>query len=423
MWSHWWRGATVTVLAVACGVGIAATVSGAARSTKKRTDRATVSLGPTRDERRARVERVLASGLRIVPTAGATNIAADAPVVVVARSGRLADVHVSSSSGALVAGMLTPTGSQWQSVAPLDYGTTYHVAVAATGPNQARVELTSTFRTFTPLTRVTATEFPYDGLSVGVGQPIVFHFDQYVSSAAAQAAIVSYVHVTMSQPVPGGWYWFSNDELHFRPQSYWPANEQVTVSWNLDGWDAGNGMWGDGQGVVPFSVGDARVSFADLSTHQMTVTDNGRTIATFPISGGKPSDPTMDGVHIVLDRSSVVRMDSATNGVPVNSPDGYDELVYSDVHISDSGEYVHAAPWSVSSQGRVNVSHGCINLSPSDAALFFAFSRIGDVVVVSGSPRPPAVGDHGVMDWDTAWNNFAPANALLSAPTFVSIVR
>src|SRR6202049_3465507 len=155
----------------------------------------------------------------------------------------------------------------------------------------------------------------------------------------------------------------------------------------------------------------------------MTVTDNGRTIATFPISGGKPSDPTMGGVHVVLDRSSVVRMNSATNGVPVNSPDGYNKLVYLDVHISDSGEYVHAAPWSVSSQGRVNVSHGCINLSPSYAAFFFAFSHIGDVVVVSGSPRPPAVGDHGVMDWDTAWNNFSPANTILPAPTFLSIAR
>ena len=109
----------------------------------------------------------------------------------------------------------------------------------------------------------------------------------------------------------------------------------------------------------------------------------------------------MDGVHIVLDRASVVRMVSSTNGVPVNSPDGYDELVYSDVHISDSGEYVHAAPWSVNSQGRANVSHGCINLSPDNAQAFFAFSRVGDVVLVGGGPRPPAVGDHGVMDWDT----------------------
>ena len=137
-----------------------------------------------------------------------------------------------------------------------------------------------------------------------------------------------------------------------------------------------------------FGIGDARVSVANLATHQMTVTLNGRTIATYPISGGKPTDPTMGGVHIVLDRQSVVRMNSATNGVPVNSPDGYDELVYNDVHISDTGEYVHAAPWSVTSQGHMNVSHGCINLSPANAAAFFAFSRVGDVVIVTGSPRP-----------------------------------
>jgi lipoprotein-anchoring transpeptidase ErfK/SrfK len=114
-------------------------------------------------------------------------------------------------------------------------------------------------------------------------------------------------------------------------------------------------------------------------------------------------------VHLVMDRSRVVRMVSSTNGIPVNSPDGYDELVYDDVHISDSGEYVHAAPWSVASQGSTNVSHGCINLSPADAAAFFAFSQFGDVVIVAGSPRPPAAGDHGVMDWTMSWSAFTPA--------------
>ena len=56
------------------------------------------------------------------------------------------------------------------------------------------------------------------------------------------------------------------------------------------------------------------------------------------------------------------------DGVPVNSADGYDKLVYWDVHISDSGEYVHAAPWSVDGQGPSNVSHGCINLSDGRSA-------------------------------------------------------
>ena len=156
---------------------------------------------------------------------------------------------------------------------------------------------------------------------------------------------------------------------------------------------------------VPF---DPREAFG-AARARVKVTVNGHAIATYPISGGKPTDPTMNGVHIVLDRESVVRMDSATNGIPVDSPDGYDELVYNDVHISDTGEYVHAAPWSVASQGRMNVSHGCINLSPANALSFFNFSRVGDIVIVTGSTRPPVVGDHGVMDWDTSFSAFTPA--------------
>ncbi|MGH9106561.1 MAG: L,D-transpeptidase, partial [Acidimicrobiales bacterium] len=73
--------------------------------------------------------------------------------------------------------------------------------------------------------------------------------------------------------------------------------------------------------------------------------------------------------------------------------------VYWDVHISDSGEYVHAAPWDVGIQGSQNVSHGCVNLSPERAETFFRFSHAGDIVRVVNGPRPPAMGDHGVMDW------------------------
>ena len=131
-------------------------------------------------------------------------------------------------------------------------------------------------------------------------------------------------------------------------------------------------------------------------------------MSTYPISGGSTQFPTMDGTHIVLDRASVVQMDSATVGIPVNSPAGYDETVLWDVHISDSGEYVHAAPWSVADQGSLNVSHGCINLSTANANAFFTLSRVGDVVVVEGGPRPPAVGDHGVMDWSTPWSSWTP---------------
>ena len=424
MASPWSRGVMVTGLVVACCLGVTAIAVGATRSgraklTRTEVARRVVPQGPSR----AAATRELTSAIRISPPDGAFNVAPDAPVAVDTAIGRLGTVRVLSAGGEPVAGMLAASGTQWRSIATLAYGTTYHVFVTATGSAHARTELTSTFGTLIPATFVSASVFPSEGLTVGVGQPIVFHFDQLISSPAAQSEVLSHLEVTESQPVLGGWHWFSDDELHFRPDGFWPAHEQMTVSWDLGGWDAGSGMWGGGQGVIHFVVGDAHVSFVNLATDMMTVTDNGLIVALYPVSGGKPSDPTMDGTHIVLDKASVVRMDSATNGVPVDSPDGYDELVYNDVHISDSGEYVHSAPWSVASQGHTNVSHGCVNISPTNALAFFEFSQVGDVVIIGGSPRPPVVGDHGVMDWSTASTQFTPANTILPVPTSISILR
>ena len=47
-----------------------------------------------------------------------------------------------------------------------------------------------------------------------------------------------------------------------------------------------------------------------------------------------------------------------------------------------SGVYVHSAPWSVDSQGYANVSHGCINLSPDNAAWYFNNVGVGDPIQV-----------------------------------------
>ncbi len=419
MRSQLWRGAIVTLTAAACCFGAIAVVSA---TSSGHPGRSTSGDAPSVTDR-ANDQRALLRSVRIVPADGNTGVAPDSPVVVDAASGRIGSVRITSTTGVPVTGMLAPSGARWQSTRPLAYDTTYKLHVTVNGASATRAQLTSTFRTLAPPARVTASVFPSDGLTVGVGQPIVFRFDRYISTEEARSAVLRHLDVTESTPVAGGWHWFSNNELHFRPKSYWPAHDKVTVSWDLDGWNAGEGMWGSGSGTVRFAVGDAHVSFADLGTHKMTVTDSGKVVATYPISAGKDSNPTMGGIHIVLDRASVVHMVSSTNGVPVNSPDGYDELVYWDVHISDSGEYVHAAPWSVDSQGQANVSHGCINISNDNAQAYFNFSRVGDVVLVGGGPRGPEEGDHGVMDWDTAWNEFAPANAILHVPAALSVAR
>ena len=46
------------------------------------------------------------------------------------------------------------------------------------------------------------------------------------------------------------------------------------------------------------------------------------------ISAGRDKYPTKSGVHITFEKSQVVTMDSATVGIPRNSPDGYYEKVY-----------------------------------------------------------------------------------------------
>jgi lipoprotein-anchoring transpeptidase ErfK/SrfK len=362
----------------------------------------------------------LVSNLTFSPAPGTTGVPLNTPVSVKAAVGFLTQVKVTAASGAELTGTEAPGTNVWNGAAPLLPSTTYNVSATVLGQGGVTAQQTASFTTLTPVAVVTASVYPTSDMTVGVGQPIVVHFNHDITTATAQQAVESHFTVAESQPVPGGWYWFSPYELHFRPETYWPAHEQIQVTGDLNGWDAGAGRWGGGQISDTFSVGDARISYANLDTEVMKVTLNGATVATYPISGGRPQYPTMDGDHIVMDKESVVHMVSSTVGIPVNSPNGYDEYVYDDVHISDSGEYVHAAPWSVGSQGVTNVSHGCINVSPSNALSFYNFSQIGDVVEVTGSPRPAVPGDHGVMDWGTPWSQWAPGNVVALNPPAAS---
>lgn len=351
----------------------------------------------------------LAGAVNFTPGPSSLDVPLDSPVAVATASGWLTSVTATGPGGRALPGTLSPSRQSWISTATLAANATYRVSARLSGLEGPQGELVSTFHTLTPVSLVAATVFP-DNLTVGVGQPVVIRFDHPITSRAAQDAVLHHLHVAASKPLEGRWRWFSATELHFRPATYWPTGDHVTVSGDLAGWNAGDGRWGAGQVHATFTIGNAHVSVANLATHQMTISSNGRVVATYPFSGGRDKYPTMGGTHIVMDRESVVHMNSATNGIPVNSPDGYDELVYEDVHISDSGEYVHAAPWSVGAQGNTNVSHGCINLSPADATAFFNFSRVGDVISVIGGTRPPAPGDHGVMDWSTPWNTWTPAS-------------
>ena len=350
--------------------------------------------------------------VQVSPADGAVDVSPRVPLEISVTDGELTDVSVVDGAGAEVPGAVAdsaedPAVDVWTPETPLGYGTSYTLTATAEGEGAGTAEAATTFTTVTPRTQLTPAIGPLDGQTVGVGMPIRVYFDEpVVDKAAAERSL----RVTSSTPTDGVWNWFSDTEVHFRPSEYWPADTDVTLDAELYGVDLGNGVWGETDRTVSFSTGARHVSIADADTHQMEVYDGDQLVKTFPISAGSPDNPSYNGAHVVTELNRHRVMDSSTYGVPVDSPDGYRTPVEYAVRISDSGEFVHAAPWSVAQQGRENVSHGCINLSTKNARWFFDFSQPGDVVEIRGSDagtlRSP------VKDWTVPWEEWRAGSAL-----------
>ena len=223
---------------------------------------------------------------------------------------------------------------------------------------------------------------PVNGALVGVAKPIIINFQRPIANRAlAEQAI----HISSSPPVAGAFYWTTDTQVRWRPYKFWPARTVVNI---------------DASGArSSFRVGDSLIATVDDATHQMTVTRNGVVEKTLPVSMGLDGKyDTKNGTYYVLEKFPDLVMDSSTYGVPVNSADGYKIKVQWAVRIENSGGFVHGAPWSVGDQGKRNVSHGCINLSPANAKWFYDNFGSGDPIVVKNSVGLYTTPD-GADDW------------------------
>jgi lipoprotein-anchoring transpeptidase ErfK/SrfK len=227
---------------------------------------------------------------------------------------------------------------------------------------------------------------PTNGSIAGAAKPIYINFARPIADRQmAQDA----VHISSNPPVPGRFYWTNDTQLRWRPLNFWPAGTVVNI-------DAGGTK-------SSFTVPEQLIATADDATHTMTITRNGKVEKTFPMSMGKPDGKheTKNGTYYVLEKFPDIIMDSSTYGVPVNSAEGYKLKVQDAVRIDNSGIFVHSAPWSVGDQGKRNVSHGCINLSPANAQWFYDNFGSGDAVVVKNS-----VGTYNAPDGASDWQMF-----------------
>jgi lipoprotein-anchoring transpeptidase ErfK/SrfK len=349
--------------------------------------------------------------LTVAPANGATAVALGSHVSVSVADGTLTAVSVADPDGDTVVGALDPTSHSWDSSGALVPGTQYVVTATALSAGGTTTQASSSFTTAAAANVLGVKIAPLEGEVVGVGMPIIVYFSAAVTN---EAAVERALTVDSAVPVVGSWHWYGNKEVHYRPMQYWPAGDVVTLHANLKGIDAGNGVWGTENRTLNFSIGASQISTVDAVTDKMTVVVNGVVARTMAVSTGRDKYPTTSGIHVVLDKAPSVIMNSATVGIPKGNPDYYYETVLWDVRISWSGEYVHSAPWSVSEQGRENVSHGCVNASPADAQWFYNLSRRGDIVTVTGTPRPLESGN-GWTDWNMSWAQWISGSALTSA--------
>lgn len=345
--------------------------------------------------------------LAIAPATGAQRVAPDQPVTVTAAKGRLTGVTLTyGKKNAEAQGVLAPDGRSWRSSWTLRPATTYTVTAKGTGEGGAQGTATSTFTTLTPAKKLESGMSPLDGERVGVGMPVQLLLSKPVSTKAGKVAVEKALEVRMSRPVEGAWYWISDREVDFRPRDYWPSGQKVQVVAHLAGLKAGEGMYGTKDRGVSFTVGPRHITTVDAKKHSAAVTDGGRTVRTMKVSLGKPGHDSYSGTMIAQEKNAHIVMDSATTG----DPGEYRIPTKWNVRLTYSGTFVHSAPWSTDSQGNDNVSHGCVNASPSDAKWFYDFTNRGDVVKVTGTTRQLQFGN-GPTPWAKSWDAWVQGGA------------
>ena len=340
----------------------------------------------------------------------AKDVTVDTIVTADAEQGSITKAALVSSDGkSKVSGRVT--GQQWVASERLEPSTTYKLTVTGTGDDGEERTLERTFTTHAlSLKQQTYPSVaPLKGETVGVGMPVIVTFDLPVKNKELFERNMS---VTTNQDVEGSWSWISDTVAHYRPKDFWPAGTKVKVNLRLNGLPAGNGIYGQQDQKVPFKIGRKVVSTVDISAYRLVVRIDGRKVRTIPVTTGKSKFRTRQGTKVIMERLPSVDMDAASTGISPADAEYYNiKDVKWAMRVTNSGEFLHAAPWSVSSQGRANVSHGCTGMSTANARWLFEQSKRGDVVQFDNSPRG-LEDQNGWTDWNVSWDDWKAGSAL-----------
>ncbi|MFK0237000.1 L,D-transpeptidase [Streptomyces vinaceus] len=332
------------------------------------------------------------------------------PVKVTLTEGKLATVKVSDGKGGELPGKIADDGKTWTSERNASPGTEYKVEAQNTDSQSASAQ----FKTVAAdkVNKVTINPGKATPV-VGIAQPVSIVFDNPVKN---KAEVEKHLKVTTSNNTEGSWGWFKdysgNDRVDWRPKEYWKSGTDVKVEMNLNGVDSGQG---GGMFVkdynTEFKIGKDRRLQVNLDTHKMTVTEDGQTVKTIPVSAGTPGGQkaSWSGKMVLMAKEGTIRMDSQTVGLG----DSYDKMVDYSMRVTWSGMYIHAAPWNSGNFGRANTSSGCVGMSDANAKDLFAETQPGDLVEVTGDgSKGKADIGNGYGEWNLSWDEWKAKSAL-----------
>ncbi|MBE1487489.1 lipoprotein-anchoring transpeptidase ErfK/SrfK [Plantactinospora soyae] len=341
------------------------------------------------------------------PAADAKDVPASTEISFNSKDAVETTVVVKNAAGAAVKGTLSAAGT-WLPDNALEYGTTYSATVTATGDDGKPATVTSNFTTMAkPGKQIRVTSFLGDGQTVGVGMPLIVKFNQPIPKDFRDD-VQRRMTVRATPAQEGIWHWVSPTEVRYRPKTYWKANTKIFYKIQAGGLPMGGGWYGRSDLTVDLKVGPAVVMTVDNKNKKMTVKKDGKVIKTIPISLGKKSTPSSSGTMVVIEKLKKTVFDTMDDPNPANRY--VTDIEYAQ-RLTWGGEFIHAAPWSVASQGRTNVSHGCVNMSTANASWLFNQTRVGDPIVVKGTERKLENGN-GWTDWNMSWGDYVKGSAI-----------
>ena len=248
-----------------------------------------------------------------------------------------------------------------------------------------------------PTKPVTVTISPSGNALVGIAYPITATFSHIViDRVAAERHLPVFVNGVRAA---GAWYWVDSSTAMYRlrpkphGQGFWPGHARIEVRASLAGVVLVHTSTLNYVGaptttrVSKFRTPAAFVALVSATTDMMRVTLDGKLARVIPVSLGKPGWITRSGIKTTMEKYVAKRMTSQALGI-TDPSQAYDLIAPYATRLTYSGEFVHGAPWATGRLGRWNGSHGCTNVSVSDAKWFYDTVVEGDPVITTGTTKP-----------------------------------